>query len=619
MLETSSVSLQLVAQRLRPSSVVAVQELTQVAAGPGRRASQRVSNLHESFMLALSICGPLGGQGAVEGFFARTDMQPLPGTGAASPSMPASPSVPPPRAGPQPPTAHPQPAPPAPPAPPASAPVATAPPQAGPPPPTVHPHDHHLRPPHGCLQCHKSLAFVTFVLCGGCLAARYCTSACHNLHWPTHQHDCRLRVASSAGTVTGSDTETPAKSSKFLNSKQRRAVARQARRTQATVFQASVGASRDSSPPPPPQVHDMGRPSSPPPPPEDTERAVDASISRHAASCAVETCARAPTVTPDSLNPSASELVKGQLVWVVPPARVPFAAVVVASGSDDVLDALHVLCDGQVWVVQRSWCTAYRPTHWSACAANAAVALRTASAALTAEAPGSLVPAPTVCDEEHGPTCLLPYTCTKCVCVSAGVGSVVDPAVHQLLVDRHLAMHLVVQRSELLLSSFVREVLADGGGICPGRLGSDLHSYVKAALRVSNPYAGNGKVELCPLSAQPWANALHRLNSDFPLSPVQLQLLQTLQGASGALERVSDHVLEVRLRQLTAESLRSLMRTHLTLSCGVAEADVDRLLDMAGDTLSASTAGRLSHVMYTDTMGWSAAQVRVSSILNVST
>ena len=86
MLETSSVSLQLVAQRLRPSSVVAVQELTQVAAGPGRRASQRVSNLHESFMLALSICGPLGGQGAVEGFFARTDMQPLPGTGAASPS-----------------------------------------------------------------------------------------------------------------------------------------------------------------------------------------------------------------------------------------------------------------------------------------------------------------------------------------------------------------------------------------------------------------------------------------------------------------------------------------------------------------------------------------------------
>ena len=434
MLETSSVSLQLVAQRLRPSSVVAVQELTQVAAGPGRRASQRVSNLHESFMLALSICGPLGGQGAVEGFFARTDMQPLPGTGAASPSMPASPSVPPPRAGPQPPTAHPQPAPPAPPAPPASAPVATAPPQAGPhphpqptppappappasapvatappqagpPPPTVHPHDHHLRPPHGCLQCHKSLAFVTFVLCGGCLAARYCTSACHNLHWPTHQHDCRLRVASSAGTVTGSDTETPAKSSKFLNSKQRRAVARQARRTQATVFQASVGASRDSSPPPPPQVHDMGRPSSPPPPPEDTERAVDASISRHAASCAVETCARAPTVTPDSLNPSASELVKGQLVWVVPPARVPFAAVVVASGSDDVLDALHVLCDGQVWVVQRSWCTAYRPTHWSACAANAIVALRTASAALTAEAPGSLVPAPTL-----GPQCAMKST-----------------------------------------------------------------------------------------------------------------------------------------------------------------------------------------------------------------
>jgi len=86
--------------------------------------------------------------------------------------------------------------------------------------------------------------------------------------------------------------------------------------------------------------------------------------------------------------------------------------------SDDVSDALHVLCDGQVWVVQRSWCTAYRPTHWSACAANAIVALRTA--ALTAEAPGSLVPAPTVCDEEHGPTCLLPYTCTKCVCLSWG-------------------------------------------------------------------------------------------------------------------------------------------------------------------------------------------------------
>ena len=188
-----------------------------------------------------------------------------------------------------------------------------------------------------------------------------------------------------------------------------------------------------------------------------------------------------------------------------------------------------------------------------------------------------------------------------------------------MVVERALGIHPRVQAVGLLLSGFCRGVLPGWGGICPGRLGSDLHSYVKAALRVSNPYAGNGKGELCPLSAQPWANALHRLNCDFPLSPVQLQLLQTLQGASGALERVSDHVLEVRLRQLTAESLRSLMRTHLTLSCGLAEGEVDGLLDMAGDTLSASTAGRLSHVMYTDTMGWSAAQVRASSILNVST
>ena len=188
-----------------------------------------------------------------------------------------------------------------------------------------------------------------------------------------------------------------------------------------------------------------------------------------------------------------------------------------------------------------------------------------------------------------------------------------DPALLDILTRRHKAMALVSSRAELLLATFLRQLLAEGGGLLAAELSTHLPSFIRGALRVSNPFSGDGTAEVYPSAAYAWSCAMHRLQMDFPVTEPQRVLLLSLRGASGAITRVADHILEVRLRQLTSESLRTLIRAHLTLACGVPQSLVDTLLD--AEALSDKDSDLLSGIhdgLHCDAQGWSAGQVRAA-------
>ena len=253
-----------------------------------------------------------------------------------------------------------------------------------------------------------------------------------------------------------------------------------------------------------------------------------------------------------------------------------------------------------MWVVEATWCTRFQPSGWVEAAERGQLAGQ------------HLVPprAPQPCTALVGPSLYLPYAHTTTITFAAGGQSIVDPVLLEVLRQRQKALALVCTRAELFFASLLRQLLADGGGVLPAQLNGDLRSLVAGALRLSNPFSGDGNVDVSPCAAAAWESTLARQQADFPITTAQRVLLESLHGASAAIGRVVDHMLEVRLRQLTAESLRSLVRAHLILACGVPEAFVDRYLD--SDALSQHDQDLLSGIhegLHCDPLGWSAAQV----------
>lgn len=259
---------------------------------------------------------------------------------------------------------------------------------------------------------------------------------------------------------------------------------------------------------------------------------------------------------------------------------------------------------GQLWQVNIAWCRPYVQSPWTDAAARAAMGLT---------CPSLLPPSPArACTQSQAPSPVLPYCKVSTISCSAGAHSVLDPAMHDILVTRQQAMALVVTRAELLLSTFFRELLAERGAVLPPQLAAHVPHFVAGALRVTNPFSGDGVAEVCPVATNAWTHSLHRLNRDFPLSDAQHQLLASLQGASGAVQYVADHIFDTRLRQLTGESLRSIVRTHLTIACAVPESMVDALLDADGPLPPAAYElySGAHNGLHSDSLGWSASQVR---------